>query len=1150
MARTVTLYVYESDGSTYVEDYEMLIDVLATDELPLRDSLTFEVDAMGGYGACSFTIYKIFSSVSIAEDMIVKIEDASSIVYVGVVETITKDESFINPDVDRTHVTCGSVLNNAKDLHYTLKESDGTLVSTNAQTLYTDMFSGGQYSGKGQGNVTTITGGTIITYSAGNNTLPSLNLNIRHNGTPYYQGIREVIDLIRGTTTGESYIYYLDSALAMHTKQRSASTLLTVDIGNTPFRADTSVDLDNYRTPQEASQIINKVIINDTEVTTALYSSEVTASRAAHGIRELKPIQNEKIDMSQTTNWMDGWLPFYLETTTTYTFDLKKKAYGLSPFFPTNPDGYIAITKDGSTAVATVPLQSIRYSLDSGGWNHTITCGDVRPIIDEKRIPLNTIETIDTTPPVVRGIDKPPEPIKESFKDVTEDLYIACYATDTESEISTVTFWLSVYNGSWGAYSQLGTGSTWVAAETSPDGQGHYRKDTNSGLMSLTGESLSAGDRFRVKYIATDTAGNIGEDIQSFRFKATPPRVTSITSEPEAYAKQLKKAASPFYIASYADDDVAIDSVSYYFSYWDDTISTPAWSAYSLIGTGSLQSAPDSNSNAYYELSTGSGYIDLTGSPYVLTRGDVFRIKYIAKDNVGNVGEFVDEYVFEIDSPRVTLTAEQAAASGSNLDAHGTIEIESDNWSLRIDADDTILKDISSPAVATDGVYVLYGGSAVDVTLISDATGNYYKTDDMSKPAKGYHKSLKVTLTDLFGEKTVHRRFVKGIASPAVGIPVTVFDSDTSIDETTTLVPEYADQIAFEASYSDPFWLVSVADDDVKFKIYTAAGSVVKTISFDSSPDPVTSPTTGVFQVDTSISSLGLGNGFYKVACALRKRRKYTDDIVSDQSVTEAGYTIGAKTPFRIVNSTYGTRITDANALAVDHEARLPDAEEGAKKDWTKGLDEPTAEVRFNTTTETWQYTDGLPVASPVYYDFTVAASGTPSETWTINNDNTDTQYIKVVFDTNAAGTDGILRLDKTNNKFEISVDGEGSWTDIATGVTDQIAKTVSGDDWRLYFSASDGSLILDQDAITEYFKYDATSDIFVFASDLRPDTDASGVNLGAATKRYEFGHIETLKVQDIQGHDGTSDLWDITYDGTNTIAFPTNVAFGFKAGT
>jgi hypothetical protein len=387
----VDLKVYLPDGTTPRETYSETIGTKNEDQMTLRN-LEFVISSGGGFAEISFDIFENRTTVTTRKGDIVKLEVDSVVVYYGKLT----DENPSQNDTGEIYEDLTSFIGKgrllfADNLVYSLREGDGDTVSTNIQTLLNDLFEGGQYSGKGQDNNQPIESAlTLLSYAQANNTMPSLNIDVAYNNAPAYQVMRDVVGLANGTvdlTANEKYIYYLKTDENIYTKQRSSSVLQTFVLADNEFPVKNSVDIadDGFSWEIDTEGIFNKFILNGAELTSLQYATEVASSRSTHDTRTAPPLDNPSITITQAQKWLDGFILEMLEPTTLYTIKLDKATYGLNPVFFSGgtdvPDGYIKVTK-GAATIINSPFLEARYSLDSGGWDIEIKCGEIRPNLD------------------------------------------------------------------------------------------------------------------------------------------------------------------------------------------------------------------------------------------------------------------------------------------------------------------------------------------------------------------------------------------------------------------------------------------------------------------------------------------------------------------------------------------------------------------------------------------------------------------------------------------------------------------------------------------------------------------------------------------------------------------------------------------------
>jgi hypothetical protein len=534
------------------------------------------------------------------------------------------------------------------------------------------------------------------------------------------------------------------------------------------------------------------------------------------------------------------------------------------------------------------------------------------------------------------------------------------------------------------------------------------------------------------------------------------------------------------------------------------------------------------------------GYIEITG----VTGGDItapfkkctYRSTTSGIDRVIELGEYrpnLDISVLVIAEP-ITDTKPSLLISfeDNSVDedhAPAIYECSAPNgFRVRINADD---QSLSSPPT------VHYSSASVSVSY--DETEGAYLTEDIARPTIGDIKTIKVTATNSFGKDMTAYYYVKGVEVSKGGIIPSVIDHDTSADIGTTSAPEYTNDITIETHYKDRFYQVAAAD--VKFKFYTVAGSLVKTITSVSSPALSESPAnSGYFVCITTVAGLGLGYNFYDVTVETTKHENFIDRDGNSHDHTEV--VEGAKVRIKLSSSTIKTDVDD-------HTTRFPKAEQEGNKGWNDGVDDVNANVKFFATgtapdsgSAGWFSTKDDRYPSNwirIAADF----GGTPDSEFIINNDQSSGQYVYLTFDTDHSTKKGKIRFDQTNSKVEISVNNGVDYVDVATGASDNIQKTVSTVVYKLRVDDSTGSLIFDFDD-TDLFEIDLNGLVTVYA-DILPEAD--GVrSLGSASKHFAEIHADMLYTTDINE---TSDNWAIEWDGVNSIAIPHNIAIGFMDG-
>ncbi len=622
-----------------------------------------------------------------------------------------------------------------------------------------------------------------------------------------------------------------------------------------------------------------------------------------------------------------------------------------------------------------------------------------------------------------------------------------------------------------------------------------------------------------------------------------PPKVRLISSDPEAHTKSYKKVKNPIYLASYAKDDVSVSSVKFYLSRYNT--GTQSWGSYSLIGSGAWQSAPDSESEGYYEYSPANGYYDLIVSGG-LARGDIFRVKAVAKDSSGNAGEHVREYQLDDNPPRVVVNIEMPSkATPVAPDTPSVLEISSvDGFRLKVD-----IEDQSVTAAPVVKYYKVGGYDTINTTKIDSGNEHYYITDNMARPAKGKYRRAEVTVTNAFGKETISNHYVKGVEKPAGGVPTIVRDHGSGSDETTTTAPEYKDKIEFSATFKDRFYIVNIAD--VKFNIYNEAGTKVKTLEHG-----VTYTITendGTFSCNTDVATLALAAGLYSVACEMVKHEYFIDEFGVEQDDASAPAE-GSKSQFQLVSATKGSRIGSNYGTLWNTDgvlARMTPAEEETNVNYSAGT--KRAQVKFFEAASApdglgdgWFGTNDNKIGTPSWYRMSADDPvGTSNASFTINKNDSAESYTYLLFK-NGGTNEGAIRFDAATPKVQMTTnyqDASPTWTDIATGAANKIEDDYISETYELKVNSSDGSLTF-KNIATPATLLEVQSDGTVIAySDILPNT-TNTKDLGSAANAFKDCHLDGALYLDDIG-DATSN-WRIEWDGVNGIAIPHNVAMGF----
>jgi len=960
----------------------------------------------------------------------------STIVWWGFITDIQNDYSDEQFYVDRVHVSCEGELSRIAGLEYNLMESstDGadTAVTTTIQDVYTDVFSGGVFSGKYQPNNVAITSSANITYSAGNNTLPSFAVDVSYEYDGVESTIMECIDLANGNvdlSVAEEFVFGVDNAKAMYTNQRSTSILDTYDVGDYSTKTDFVSYSDDLApdglvaVDSDLLGIKNKLIVNHVVYPSTQYSTEETASQTAHKQRIIS-INDDNIKLSQVDEWWDGICLKLLEPLDGYTIRLKKVTYGMAPPFFNKLDGYVKLTKDGSGTFAQMPLLSVTYSLDSSGFDITMRIGDRRPNINYKRIidrSKNTSEsTVDNSPPTVMPLQAKPTAHEVVYTKTDNPVYLGCNARDNETYVDSIDFWYAILNQT-----------------------------------------------------------------------------------------------------------------------------TGLWGAYVSIGAGALQTAVDSESEDYWEYNLSSGYFDFSA---ILTEGDIFKIKYVAKDSAGNVGTFEQELMYKNEVPQVDVSV--LSSDYTNDGAPVSINVDHSGGATTFDLKFTVAKPEEVKIQGTvpsesDGVYLYYNQVALHtVDEVHTATEHYWEATGLAIPDDGKIIPAEVTVTNTFGESTTQHIYIKGTVRKPSAMAVEVRDNATTPDETTTTVAQYTDDIRVTGNFwEEGYTLKSYGGiNDVILTIYDpgkvvgyntatrtpASGGVQETIDGSHATYPVEefNPIDGT-QVASSSDSGTFGhfevvttNGFgltkdkvYEMTWTIFKKEVHYDVTGTIIRVTNEYGIESPRVPFMVVNTPVTKKADDNKTLVDTHEATdIPTA----KKELTDGV----ATITYEATDPDpplargagwYQSLDGG--ISHTLLSIS-AISGVDSATFTINQNDTDETVVDLIFNGGSTnGRRGAIRFTEGTPKIEATNNydaGTPTWTELTSANTDRISATYSTKEYRLLVDSADGSLsfVYDPSGVnTLLFEVSALGTITIH-DNLVPDANET-LDIGTTSTRMSTTHTK-----------------------------------------
>jgi hypothetical protein len=725
---------------------------------------------------------------------------------------------------------------------------------------------------------------------------------------------------------------------------------------------------------------------------------------------------------------------------------------------------------------------------------------------------------------------------------------------------------------------------------TVPDGYIRLTKDSGTlygdyALKSIT-YTLDSGGFDHVLVI-----GDTRPDISTIRLKVdenksqstvtpdtTPPTIRAIDSWPLADTKKYQQVDANFYLGAYAEDDVGVTDVDFYLAKW--TAGSPgSYGSWISLGAGALQAAPDSESQPFWRLAANAGFIDLTAAPANLDPdadpGEIFKIKRVATDAAGNKGEVVNEYQLGLEGFVVTdeIDLGDSPALYDTPDRREMIAGTTFNWVFTFPD-----RSVGQQPTITYGADSITGGFSI-------SAGQYtWTSNDITVPAKGKTKRLSATITDRFGNVYLKYKYIKGIERPAMGVTPKIIDTTAAIDDEDVSYPQFINtgNIRFEAYFKDPDYLVlnTAGDPNAEFRIYNqgsttpdvtiAAATTLLMKEATSNVSDGNTPGTGRFYWTGTVAALqsagATGDGVKFVTFRMKRTEDFIDENGDEQTDAALGFEEGAKVGFEIVPKTVRTRVEDektkvdtniTDITTINSAPNLPQALAGAKVDYDDGGGATVAEIRHYGGTAA-DPTDPAPDAGgkgwfgtsddgSTWVRFADNPGGTASDTYEINNDDSSETVVDLIMTANSGANKGAIRYDynggspfiKSSLNYE---SGTPTWSDITTGVSTAIENDFSGTTYRL-----------EMDGVTEELTFwedpDGTPDAkFILKTD--GTIEAYNDYTFISDETLDFGE-ESFKANRTFTKDintSASD-WSLTWDGSNNITFPDNIAIGFQDG-
>lgn len=385
---------------------------------------------------------------------------------------------------------------------------------------------------------------------------------------------------------------------------------------------------------------------------------------------------------------------------------------------------------------------------------------------------------------------------------------------------------------------------------------------------------------------------------------------------------------------------------------------------------------------------------------------------------------------------------------------------------------------------------------------------------------------------------------------------MTLLDPSNTADTDSLQGKEFFQDIEFQYAHTNPDYPVTAAD--VTFIVTNAGGdfwsggATVKTITSISEPNVRQVGTTNLFKCSTynlSTPASKIVNGVNTIySIALTNNTQYyvyAQVTISVDGVDQVKET--ARKAFYLSDQTTANK-------ADDSKTRMPDAEKQNVRDYVVSTVDNKAEIKFFPADESppdagakgWFITtDSIAGSWTRISDALVGDSaGTTSGSYTVDNDDSEASYVYLNFGTTGAA----LRFDISGAVVQVN-HGAG-WVSLATGASTSISDTYASDLYELKVNSSDGSLTFTKDPSgtpVTLLKASALGEITTYDA-IVPDVDEQD-DLGSATKKFDNLYLTTnLYTQDIigTGDGGSTTDYSIVWDGTNGVAFPTNLAIGF----
>lgn len=643
-----------------------------------------------------------------------------------------------------------------------------------------------------------------------------------------------------------------------------------------------------------------------------------------------------------------------------------------------------------------------------------------------------------------------------------------------------------------------------------------------------------------------------------------PPTVQIIEEPPVAYELKAKKRKNPMYLACHAKDNVSVSSVAVYYEKWNTVSET--WESPQLIGSCSLQAAPDEHSEPFWRYDDSDpnpGYKDFTGT---FVDGDIFKIKFKALDPSSNIG--IDEQIYEFENlaPKPIIQITPAVNTADKFQEWGTgaavidiVEIGNHdgtaqyNFKIKIDEPELVetitakKRDTDIPltkvtgALREDGTSDIYWSASSNQLQPEDGSGLLIPG---SHPARflGITDIIEVTVTNRWGKITKTKAYVKGKIEKGINPIISIEDNSATTDKTsieptgvttdfTLSINLYEDKsrVLFDATEQATNVIFTFERTEAPYSKESFTGATAYPIveGTGKTGDPPVGYDYQTFYLDSDGTKLGLAYAVYKVWVTYTRTywaRDFDDSTRGSTEVTKTTDPIYIS----IVNKTVQEQSDDTDAAVAVLET----------------VDVPLAQRKIIDGDDELEFFDQDPQyptldrGAGLYYTLdggtswtlsTIAAiTGIDHHSFTTNQNDTDVPYVYHIFRGGVTnGYRAALRFDTTartvdvNNQFDEGNPTAGTWIPLSTGAADKIIKTVSAKIYEVSIEEGTGDMVFTTDTggtPVEAFRVSGqigSVGVVTFANDLIPD-DHDAWALGDNTNRMNLVYTTTLKVQDI----------------------------------